>query len=135
MTEESRRYVLLISEEMEATCFPGDMLAELHALHPWHVVRSANGLSDAEWHALLRECEILCGPWGIRELPATTDPADLPRFLCYMCGAVGGFCNETHLALGMRLTNWGSWPLPLEACASATNWYSAGAAAVACRLQ
>ncbi len=107
MSEQAGRYVLLINEDMEGRCFPGELRAELDGLYPWTIVRSAGDLSEDEWHKLLRGCEIICGPWGVRQLPQTSDPEDLPAFLCYMSGAVGNFADETHLELGMRLTNWG----------------------------
>ena len=99
--------MLLINEDMEGRCFPGEMRGELDALYSWTTIRSANDLSQNEWAQVMRGAEILCGPWGVRKLPPTSDPADLPAYLCYMSGAVGGFVDESHLALGMRVTNWG----------------------------
>jgi phosphoglycerate dehydrogenase-like enzyme len=71
------------------------------------VLRSARDLGESEWAALCRETEILSGMWGIPPLPRGTDADGLPRFICYMCGAVGDFITEEHFALGVRLTNWG----------------------------
>ena len=74
LSDDTGRYVLLINEDMEARCFPEAMRSELDALYSWTTVRSANDLSEEEWTAALRRAEILCGPWGVRKLPATDDP-------------------------------------------------------------
>jgi phosphoglycerate dehydrogenase-like enzyme len=102
-----RRYVVAISEEMQQLCFPQGSWDELPALYPFAVVRSLAELSEDEWVALCCEVEVLVGPWGMRPFPDTDDPADLPQYLCYMAGGVNGFLTEKHLALGMRVTNWG----------------------------
>jgi len=103
----AHRFVIAISEEMQGLCFPAGSWEELLALYPFVTVRSLADLSGEEWRALCRDAEIIVGPWGLRPFPDTDDPGDLPRYLCYLSGAVSGFLTEAHLHLGMRVTNWG----------------------------
>jgi phosphoglycerate dehydrogenase-like enzyme len=107
VTRDSRRYVVMVSEEMQRLCFPGERWDELQALYPFAVIRSGKDLSKAEWASLCGEMEILVSPWGVPRLPEASRAEELPQYLCYMSGAVGGFLSEKHLALGMRVTNWG----------------------------
>jgi phosphoglycerate dehydrogenase-like enzyme len=105
MPDEPRRYVVLISDEMQRLCFPGAMWEELLALHPFTTLRSAPG--GEEWAQLCREMATLVSPWGVPVLPRVTNADDLPRYICYLCGGVKGFIAPEHFALGVRLTNWG----------------------------
>ena len=107
MDENTRCHVIVISEEHQQLCFPGERWDELMALYPFAVLRTAQDLSDDDWAELCREMEVLASMWGVPPLPQTADPADLPSFICYLCGGVGGFITEEHFALGVRLTNWG----------------------------
>ena len=107
MSEQAGRYVLLISEEMEERCFPGELKAELDRIYPWTTIRSTQSLTDDEWRGVLRTCEVVCSSWGMRPLPDTDDPSELPEYVCYIAGAVSCFANQAHFKAGVRVTNWG----------------------------
>ncbi|MFQ6096321.1 MAG: hydroxyacid dehydrogenase [Armatimonadota bacterium] len=107
MAGQTREYVMIISEDHQRLCFPGSRWDDLNALYPFTVLRSARNMSPDEWAAMCGEAEIIAGMWGIPPLPRGADADGLPRYVCYMCGAVGGFINEEHLAKGVRVTNWG----------------------------